>query len=80
MPTYEYVCSDCNAQFELRRSIKQIDDPTTCPRCRGARVARQISKVIAFSHSDGGSVSALGGSSGCGSCNSTACSTCASRN
>lgn len=80
MPTYEYVCSDCNTQFELRRSIKQIDDPVTCPHCCGNRVTRQISKVIAFSHSDSGSVSALGGSSACSSCSSTACSTCASRN
>jgi putative FmdB family regulatory protein len=79
MPTYEYVCSDCNTQFELRRSIKQIDEPAACPRCQGNHVTRQISKVIAFSHSGGG-VSALGGGGGCGSCSSTACSTCASRN
>ena len=80
MPTYEYVCSDCNTQFELRRSIKQIDDPATCPHCRGSHVARQISKVMAFSHGDSGSVSALGGGGGCGSCSGTGCSTCASQN
>ncbi|MEW5721413.1 MAG: zinc ribbon domain-containing protein, partial [Chloroflexota bacterium] len=39
MPTYEYVCSDCNTKFELRRSIKHIDDPANCPHCRGSRVA-----------------------------------------
>ena len=80
MPTYEYVCADCQTQFELRRSIKQIDDPAVCPECHGKRVARQISKVMAFSHSDGSSVAALGGGGGCSSCNSTSCSTCASRN
>jgi putative FmdB family regulatory protein len=80
MPTYEYVCSDCSTRFELRRSIKQIDDPATCPECHGKRVARQISRVMAFSHADGGSVSALGGGGGCGSCSSTSCGTCASRN
>jgi putative FmdB family regulatory protein len=79
MPTYEYTCSDCHTQFELRRSIKQIDDPATCPHCRSSRVVRQISKVLAFSHGDGGSVSALGGG-GCASCSGTACSTCSSRN
>lgn len=79
MPTYEYLCSECHAQFELRRSIKQIDDPALCPHCHSARVARQISRVMAFSHGEGGSVSALGGG-GCASCSSTACGTCASRN
>jgi|YNPBryantNP2012_1023418.scaffolds.fasta_scaffold04466_6 putative FmdB family regulatory protein len=79
MPTYEYVCSDCQTRFEVRRSIKQIDDPTTCPNCQSARVTRQISRVLAFSHSSDGSVSALG-SGGCASCTSTSCSTCASRN
>jgi putative FmdB family regulatory protein len=81
MPTYEYICSDCNANFELRRSISQIDDPATCPKCSGKHVARQISKVMAFSHGgDGGGVSALGGGGGCGSCSSTSCGSCASRN
>ena len=80
MPTYEYVCSDCQAQFELRRSIKQIDNPATCPQCHGEHVARQISKVMAFSHGDGGNVSALGSGGGCSSCSGAACSTCASRN
>lgn len=79
MPTYEYVCADCETRFEVRRSIKQIDDPTTCPHCHSSRVARQISRVLAFSHSSDGSVSALGGG-GCATCSSTACSTCASRN
>jgi putative FmdB family regulatory protein len=81
MPYYEYVCADCHTPFELRRSMKEIDDPTTCPQCRSQRVARQISKVAAFAHGDGGGVSALGGDSGgCGSCGGGTCGTCASRN
>lgn len=79
MPTYEYVCSDCETRFELRRPIKQIDDPATCPNCHSSRVTRQISRVLAFSHSSDGGVSALGGG-GCAACSSTSCSTCASRN
>jgi putative FmdB family regulatory protein len=80
MPTYEYVCADCQTQFELRRSIKQIDDPAACPECHSQRVARQISKVTAFSHGESGSVAALGNGGGCGSCGGASCSTCASRN
>jgi putative FmdB family regulatory protein len=79
MPTYEYVCSECKTRFELRRSIKQIDDPAICPNCQSSHVARQISRVLAFSHSSDGTVSALGGG-GCAACSSTACSTCGVRN
>ncbi len=80
MPLYEYVCSDCKSTFELRRSMKDIDAPAECPECHGAHVARQMSRVAAFSHGDGGSVSALGGGGGCGcaSCGGGSCSTCGS--
>ncbi len=76
MPLYEYVCKDCNAHFEVRRSMKEIDNPTACPHCQGEHVTRQISKVLAFSHGDGGSVSTLGGGGGCGSCGGGTCSSC----
>ena len=84
MPYYEYNCTDCHTQFELKRAIKDIDAPATCPECHGARVARQISKVAAFAHGDGGSVASLGGGGcggGCGdSCGGGSCGNCASRN
>jgi len=80
MPYYEYLCSDCETHFELKRSMKEIDDPANCPQCHSEHVARQVSLVMAFSHGDGGSVSALGGGGGCGSCSSSACGSCASRN
>lgn len=79
MPYYEYVCSDCNTLFELKRSMKEIDDPATCPECKGEHVRRQISRVLAFAHGDGGSVSSLGGG-GCGSCGGGACASCGSHN
>ena len=79
MPYYEYVCSDCKTLFELKRAMKEIDDPATCPECHGEHVARQISKVLAFAHSDSGTVSSLGGG-GCGSCGGGSCDSCASRN
>ncbi len=78
MPLYEYVCSECSNKFELRRSMKEIDDPAACPECRGTHTARQISKVTCFSHGDGGSTSALGGGGGCGSCGGGTCASCGS--
>lgn len=76
MPYYEYVCSDCDTKFEIKRSMKEIDDPTTCPECRGHHTARQVSRVTAFAHGDGGHVSALGGGGGCGSCGGGSCGSC----
>lgn len=78
MPYYEYVCEDCNAKFELKRCIAEIDDPTACPECHGEHVARQVSRVMAFAHGDGGSVGELGGGGGCGSCGGGSCASCGS--
>ena len=80
MPYYEYVCSDCNADFELKCAMKEIDDPAECPECHGKHVARQISKVAAFAHGDSSNTISLGGGGGCGSCGGGSCSTCASNN
>ncbi|MCL4489824.1 MAG: zinc ribbon domain-containing protein [Chloroflexi bacterium] len=76
MPYYEYECSDCRARFELKRRLAEIDEPVTCPECQGDRVARQVSLVMAFSHGEGGSVSALAGGGGCASCGGGACGSC----
>jgi putative FmdB family regulatory protein len=42
MPTYEYVCDDCNYHFEELQSVK-AKPITVCPKCRG-RVHRLISE------------------------------------
>jgi len=83
MPYYEFVCSDCNTPFELKRAMKDSDAPADCPTCHGQHVARKISKVAAFAHGDGGDVSSLGGGGcGCGgSCSGGgSCGSCARRN
>lgn len=83
MPYYEFVCSDCHSAFELKRAMKEIDSPATCPECHGEHVARQISKVAAFAHGESGSTTSLGGGGcGCGSgtCGGGSCSSCASHN
>ena len=78
MPYYEYVCEDCNAKFELKRCIAEIDDPAACPECHGEHVSRQVSRVMAFAHGEGGSVSALSGGGGCASCGGGTCASCGS--
>jgi putative FmdB family regulatory protein len=34
MPIYEYVCEDCEAEFEQRRSFSETG-PADCPQCKG---------------------------------------------
>lgn len=41
MPTYEYLCGDCNHQFEEFQSIT-AEPLDTCPKCNGS-VKRLIS-------------------------------------
>lgn len=49
MPIYEYICSRCAHEFEVRRPISEAGEPTRCPSCR-ATAKKQIS---AFGSKDG---------------------------
>lgn len=40
MPIYEYVCRDCDQEFEL---LIRGDDKPTCPSCGQPRLTRQLS-------------------------------------
>ena len=35
MPTYPYQCATCTHQFDVIKSVRQIDDPEACPKCAG---------------------------------------------
>ena len=45
MPLYEYVCPECDALWEERRSIAAADDPAICPVCK-SDAERQISRFL----------------------------------
>ena len=52
MPTYEYQCKKCGAEFERQQKI--VDAPVKkCPSCKCNRAKRQISKT-SFSLKGGG--------------------------
>lgn len=41
MPTYEYICTKCEHEFELFQSMK--DEPVkTCPACKKRTVKRKV--------------------------------------
>ncbi|MEI7705823.1 MAG: zinc ribbon domain-containing protein [Deltaproteobacteria bacterium] len=64
MPIYEYTCKPCDRSFEeliLRRSD---EDEVRCPRCKGRKVEKRMSRpAAARSGGDGGGAAA---SAGCG--------------
>ena len=33
MPIYEYLCPNCNIEFELIRNFGESSQPATCPYC-----------------------------------------------
>jgi len=75
MPIYEYHCQDCQAEFELIRSIRDADAPLPCTKCQGENITRKLSLFNATSN--GRSLSGTTG--GCGTCAGGTCSSCGSR-
>ncbi len=71
MPIYEYKCAKCDEEFEAL--VFRADEEIACPQCKGDRVKRLMS-VCGFKSSE--SYTPPSGSSGCGTCSSTNCSTC----
>jgi putative FmdB family regulatory protein len=68
MPIFEYICKECDHEFEALVLGKQKAE---CPKCHGKKLEPQLS-VFAVSAKGGGSASApsfsAGGSGSCGSC------------
>ncbi|MGH9741830.1 MAG: FmdB family zinc ribbon protein [Candidatus Acidiferrum sp.] len=67
MPIYEYICDDCQAQFEKIVINKQQE--ISCPKCASKKAKIQLS-VFATAGANGSSAKSSGGSSsgGGGSC------------
>jgi len=76
MPLYEYYCADCHAKFSTLRPMSKADDPIACEHCAGPNTRRAISLFAAYSAGDGGTKTAVAGSSPCAGCASSTCSTC----
>ena len=73
MPIYEYVCQECQGEFELMRSYKDSDATAACTHCQSEQTRRKLSL---FNAASGGR--AIASSSGCSGCAGGACSTCGS--
>jgi len=70
MPIYEYVCDQCEHEFE--KLVFNSSEKIGCPKCKAKEVSRKMS---AFAFSSGGKFKSTASSS-CGSCSSGSCSGC----
>lgn len=74
MPIYEYICMDCNTEFDALRPMAEADAQIACQQCESEHTLRTLSVFNA--HANGKSiVSSSPGQCACGG----ACS-CASLN
>ncbi len=50
MPVYEYYCPKCEAVFELRRSISEMNNPAPCPKCgtQGKKLVSEFGSKVGF--------------------------------
>ena len=69
MPIYEYRCGKCGAEFEklVMSSTANVD----CPKCSSRKVQKKLS-VFGMS----GVEKPFAGSSSCGSCTKSKCTSC----
>lgn len=64
MPIFEYVCKDCQNEFE---AIVYGQQKAECPKCKSKKLEAQLS-VFAVSTKSAGSSGRAVPSGGCGSC------------
>jgi len=62
MPIYEYICKECNQEFE---AIVYGSQKAACPKCHSKQLARQLS---VFAVSAKGSSAPRASERPCGSC------------
>ncbi|NOX35886.1 MAG: zinc ribbon domain-containing protein [Deltaproteobacteria bacterium] len=76
MPIYEYTCNDCKNKFE---ALVMGGSKPECPACESRNLVRLMSACGFISKSSGpGGESRVksAGSSSCGGCSSSNCSSC----
>ena len=59
MPIYEYFCATCGNEFSKLQ--KMGGEPTICPKCGSADVARKISACAIGGGTSGGAAGSFGG-------------------
>jgi putative FmdB family regulatory protein len=70
MPTYDYVCQDCGAPFEVRASMAEYSQglEPRCPHCGSRKAIRTFTSVSVFTGRRAGGSGACGPAAGPGCC------------
>jgi putative FmdB family regulatory protein len=48
MPTYQFRCPECAADFDEKRSFARADDPAHCPRCGSDRPTKVFASAMFY--------------------------------
>ena len=51
MPVYDYMCRKCKKEFEQVLTLKEHEQPVTCPHCGSADVEQEATKFYAVTSS-----------------------------
>jgi putative FmdB family regulatory protein len=62
MPIFEYICKECDHQFE---ALVYGNQKAACPNCHGAKLTPRLSVFAVTAKGSAGSTPSTGG---CGSC------------
>jgi len=65
MPIFEYVCKECNHEFE---AIVYGSQKVNCPKCHGRKLTTQLSVFAVSSKGASSTGSEAGSVAPCGSC------------
>jgi len=70
MPIHEYVCADCDQEFE---ELIRGEERVACPRCHGARATKKFSTFMTSRAGEGARGTArdsapISAGGGCGTC------------
>lgn len=76
MPVYEYICEDCGTHFDVRRAMKDADQPTACKTCNGDHTRRLLSRFFSKNDGKSGGSSSPSGGGGCSGCAGGSCGSC----
>ncbi|MFA6541569.1 MAG: zinc ribbon domain-containing protein [Bacteroidota bacterium] len=71
MPTYEYICKECSAKYDVFHKVREIEEDVVCPSC-GSAEHRKVMSVTMMSMG-GDSYSSSYDSSSSSSCESGSC-------
>jgi len=75
MPNYDFECQDCHESFEVRTTIKEMEESKiSCVKCKGKNIKRIFNGFGFCTGKTSSSVSSSPNS--CSSCSSGSCSTC----